>query len=296
MINIIHLEFEKNTDRISVDHILKIFENSKQLFVDTYHAERKPDAPIQEYIARLYNEGAEMFDQEQHSDRLLQAYASFLVPILKEYNVKSVLDCACGTGAQTVSLAIEGYNITGSDISTGMLQKAKEKAIQYHVNVRLLESDFCQLEKSMDERYDAVICMTNSLSHLISEREIKRACDSIYHRLNSNGVALIELLNYDELLKTKPKWIPVKIAEQRMENLVTMLYVFDYLQENIIRWYVIYFKQAISTGESSMDVNIFDSMGIQEKLLKEIMLEVGFKHINRRKSLVSSSQLFIGER
>lgn len=237
-----------------------------------------------------------MFDNEHSSHRLIQYYSSFLVPILKTYNVKSVLDCACGTGTQTISLAIEGYNVTGSDISAGMLQKAKEKAIQFNLNVRLLESDFCQLEKSISERYDAVICMTNSLSHLLSERDIKRALSSMYDRLNCNGIILIELINYDELLKTKEKWTSVNVAEQRDDNLITMLYVFDYLQENIVRWNVIYFKQDIITGESCMDVRIFDSMGIQENTLKDIMGEVGFKHINRRKSLASTSLLFTGER
>lgn len=138
--------------------------------------------------------------------------------------------------------------------------------------------------------------MTNSLSHLLSERDIKRALSSMYDRLNFNGIILIELINYDELLKTKEKWTSVKVAEQRDDNLITMLYVFDYLQENIVRWNVIYFKQDIITGESCMDVRIFDSMGIQENTLKDIMGEVGFKHINRRQSLASTSLLFTGER
>lgn len=47
--------------------------------------------------------------------------------ILKKYNVKTVLDLTCGTGSQVFWLLKRGYQVSGADISKGMLSIAEKK-------------------------------------------------------------------------------------------------------------------------------------------------------------------------
>merc|ERR1711862_540950 len=46
-----------------------------------------------------------------------QNYKKFLVNIMREKKVKSVLDMACGTGVDSVMLLEEGFRMTSSDAS-----------------------------------------------------------------------------------------------------------------------------------------------------------------------------------
>jgi cyclopropane fatty-acyl-phospholipid synthase-like methyltransferase len=58
--------------------------------------------------------------------------------ILDELNLSpgcSILDMGCGTGRHAVELARRGYQVTGVDISSGMLAEAKKAAQEAKVKV-----------------------------------------------------------------------------------------------------------------------------------------------------------------
>lgn len=59
----------------------------------------------------------------------------YIEKILKKYQAKTVLDFACGTGAQVFWLAKRGFAVVGVDISQGMLEIAKKTAKKEKMNV-----------------------------------------------------------------------------------------------------------------------------------------------------------------
>ena len=71
-----------------------------------------------------------------------------------------VLDCACGTGTQSIGLASLGYNIAASDISEGALREAKKNAEKNNVSIFFKRADFCSLEESVSAV--EVVCVDNS--------------------------------------------------------------------------------------------------------------------------------------
>ena len=46
-----------------------------------------------------------------------------------------VLDCACGIGTQSLGLAMNGFDVTGCDISIGAVQRARSEASKRGLNV-----------------------------------------------------------------------------------------------------------------------------------------------------------------
>ena len=56
----------------------------------------------------------------------------------------TILDIGCGTGRHSVELARRGYQVTGVDLSAGMLAKAEEAAEEAGVNVRWIRQDATQ--------------------------------------------------------------------------------------------------------------------------------------------------------
>ena len=54
-----------------------------------------------------------------------------------------ILELACGTGRITLPLAQAGFQITGLDMSSAMLQMARKKAEQLKVSVEWIQADCC---------------------------------------------------------------------------------------------------------------------------------------------------------
>ena len=75
-----------------------------------------------------YNKEAESYDAFNEARSAL--INSTIEKILKNYNVKTVLDLTCGTGSQVFWLAQRGFTVIGSDINAKMLKIAKDKAKQ----------------------------------------------------------------------------------------------------------------------------------------------------------------------
>jgi ubiquinone/menaquinone biosynthesis C-methylase UbiE len=59
----------------------------------------------------------------------------FILSELKLPLKSCILDIGCGTGRHAVELAKRGYQITGVDISAGMLQEARKAARKAKVDV-----------------------------------------------------------------------------------------------------------------------------------------------------------------
>ena len=80
--------------------------------------------------------------------------------ILDELNLSpgcSILDMGCGTGRHAVELARRGYQVTGVDISSGMLIEAKKAAQEAKVQVEWIHSDATQFIS--DELFDVALCL-----------------------------------------------------------------------------------------------------------------------------------------
>src|SRR5688572_20742371 len=83
--------------------------------------------------------------------------------ILKKHKVKTVLDLTCGTGSQVFWLLKRGYQVTGSDISRGILKIAKRKAREEKINTKFLRGDMRTINIG---KFDAAITIFNAIGHL----------------------------------------------------------------------------------------------------------------------------------
>src|SRR5712664_2915980 len=64
-----------------------------------------------------------------------------LEALLRIHPPRGVLDLPCGQGRHSIELARRGYEVTGVDLSSFMLEVAKKRAAAAGVEVRWLEGD-----------------------------------------------------------------------------------------------------------------------------------------------------------
>jgi sarcosine/dimethylglycine N-methyltransferase len=168
-----------------------------QQFGDDPLGVRESDHYTNEYVGGFVEKWDELIDWRKR----YESEGSFFIDLLKSHGVRSVLDVATGTGFHSVRLIEEGFETTSADGSPEMLAKAFENANTYNNYIlRVVHADWRWLNRDVHERYDAVVCLGNSFTHLFSERDRRKALAEFYAVLKHDGILILDQRNYDAML------------------------------------------------------------------------------------------------
>ncbi len=114
----------------------------------------------------------------------------------------SLLELGCGTGSVLARLSSLA-DLTGLDRSPEMLALAKEKV----PDARLLKGDMRGF--SLRERFDVVICVFDSLNHLLFFGDWESMFDAVHRHLVEGGLFLFDVNTMGELrrLGEESPWV-----------------------------------------------------------------------------------------
>lgn len=126
------------------------------------------------------------------------------IKFLKEIignGTKQVLDIACGNGSYAIAMAKSGYLVTALDNDSGMIESAKAKADLEEVSLALIHCPMENMKNYIQGKFDVAYCIGNSLVHLEDEEKIESFLKDLYKVLQEDGKAIIQIINYDRVLK-----------------------------------------------------------------------------------------------
>ena len=152
------------------------------------------------YQAEDVHTFVELWDQLIDWDARAESEGSFFIELLKERNKTKVLDVAAGTGFHSVRLIEAGFDVTTVDGNAQMLVKAFENAKQRGHILSSIHSDWRWLNKDVHYKYDAIICLGNSFTHLFDEHDRRRSLAEFYAALKHDGILILDQRNYDAIL------------------------------------------------------------------------------------------------
>lgn len=147
-------------------------------------------------IASIYEK---MIDFEKNLKLRIDAYKRIIPGNGK------VIDIGCGTGLDSIALAMNGHNVTSFDVSTKMIEEAEQNAARYNVNIIAEVNSFDTIDKQYFGKFDYVVSVGNTIAHL-NKAELKKAVGKIYKLLKPGGKLFLHILNYD-LIISKSKRI-----------------------------------------------------------------------------------------
>ena len=134
-----------------------------------------------------YDPIASLYDQywgDDFAEFAQDAFRTHLTPKLPL--TASVLDLCCGTGLLIAHLDALGHRTYGVDESSGMLEIAGRNAPQ----AQLQRADMAGFH--WDTRFDAVVCLYNSVNHTRSAEHLHAVMANVAAHLHPTGLFLFD--------------------------------------------------------------------------------------------------------
>lgn len=154
-----------------------------------------------------------------------------------------ILDAACGTGMHAAALAQLGHRVSAADLVPEMVEQARHNAQAASVDIDIKTAGFGQLESAFGStRFDLVLCLGNSLPHILSASALSKALYDFAAVLHPGGMLLIQNRNFDAVTAKKDRWMePQPFQEGNEEWLFQRFY--DFEPDGLIRFNVITLKR-----------------------------------------------------
>jgi len=134
----------------------------------------------------------------------------FFSLLVREYGITTALDAGAGTGFHSLLMGQLGLDMTAADVSKKMIARVKSHANDLHLTIDVVESNFEDLPRKQHKKFDAVLCMGNSLPHLLTRGELVSSLKSFSAVLRPGGFLFLQLLNYARILASKDRIQSVK--------------------------------------------------------------------------------------
>ena len=209
-------------------------------------------------IADMYNE---IFPVETDKVNFIKSYC-------KSMNSR-ILDVGCATGELALKLAHNGYSVVGIDLNSSMINIAKKDAEKQNLSV-----DFCtdnMMNLSEENEFDCVLCMGNTLPHILNWNEIDLFIKSIQKLLKKDGIFIFQILNYDKILREKS--ICFTIQENNRYKFIR-----DYIEIELKK--IIFKITLIDKQKNETYIDQTDLLPITKNEIVHILEENNFSDIN----------------
>jgi SAM-dependent methyltransferase len=188
----------------------------------------------------MYDALSENYDRFVNWENRLSSELPFILAQLEHSpkgstNSHSILDAACGTGMHAIALAKQGFRVTGADLSGAMIEKARNNARLAGVEVSFEQAGFGQLFSSIRQQFSAILCLGNSLPHVLTSQALAAALLDFHRCLVPGGLLLIQNRNFDAVLTEQQRWMePESDHDEQGEWIFLRFY--DFLPEEKLRF------------------------------------------------------------
>jgi SAM-dependent methyltransferase len=186
----------------------------------------------------VYDEFSSDYDRFVNWPGRLAVEMPFIEAQLRAAGARRVLDAACGTGRHALALAQRGYHVVGADLSPKMIERAVANAQAQGVPAEFVAASFGELRARVGAGFDAVLCLGNSLPHLLTAADLAAALADFAACLCPGGLLLIQNRNFDRVLARSERWMEPQ-AHQEGEREWLFLRFYDFEPDGLLGFNVV---------------------------------------------------------
>jgi 2-polyprenyl-3-methyl-5-hydroxy-6-metoxy-1,4-benzoquinol methylase len=223
-------------------------------------------------VAEFYDGLASSYDAMTGFEKRFGQEEAAFRQLVEQYSIRTALDAGCGTGFHSLILSRLGVRVTGVDVSSEMLEQAKNHARALGLNAQFVRSTFENLGENVSERFDGVFCLGNSLPHVLSREELQRTLGGFHRLLNPRGVLIIQMLNYDRIMTRRER---VQSVKEESGTIFVRFYDFE---DELLRFNILRLKRTHSGFIPELDSIALRPVVRGE--LSNLLAEAGFVEVN----------------
>lgn len=169
-----------------------------------------------------------------------------------------ILELCCGTGRLTIPIAEDGYDISGVDYTSSMLEQAKVKASEAGLKVEFIEADIRTLD--LQKKYDLIFIPFNSIHHLYKNEDLFKAFNVVRNHLKAGGLFLLDCFNPNIQYIVEHEKKQIEVAEYTTDDgrdvLIKQIMRYERkTQINRIEWH--YFINGEFDSIQNLDMRLF---------------------------------------
>ncbi|PSO43188.1 hypothetical protein BRC19_01550 [Candidatus Saccharibacteria bacterium QS_5_54_17] len=159
---------------------------------------QSPDVPWYSEEAGFFGENYIKEYGEKLTEERTQQEIDFLENVLTLEQGDTVFDCPCGQGRHSIELARRGYDVTGQDLNSYLINEAKKNSEEAGVSVDWRQGDM--REVPFEEEFEAAINLFTSFGYLESDDEDQKVLDQTAKALKPGGQFVLDIINRDRVL------------------------------------------------------------------------------------------------
>ena len=223
---------------------------------------RETDLYQAEYVQGFVEKWDSLIDWQGRA----QSEGQFFIDLLKGRGKTRVLDVAAGTGFHSVQLMKAGFDVVTADGSAEMVAKAFENGREQGIILKTVQADWRWLNRDINGKFDAIVCLGNSFTHLHDEADRRRALAEFYAALKHDGILILDQRNYDAIMdvgfdsKHKYYYCGDRVSAEP-----------EYVDDSLAR-----FKYTFPDGQV-YHLNMFP---LRKEYTRSLMVDAGFQRID----------------
>ena len=170
------------------------------------------------------------FDWEASVRRQGKSLARLVRERLGDDGAHTVLDCSCGIGTQAIGLALQGFDVTATDLSPNAVARARREAARAGVVIDFSVADMRNVAAVVPGTFDIVISCDNSVPHLLTDDDLRLALRNMHEKLKPGGLLIIGIRDYDALVEDRPRFTPPQVVD-RADQRSVLFQLWDWAED-----------------------------------------------------------------
>lgn len=185
-------------------------------------------------------------------------------------NMHTAADLGAGSGLDSISLSLSGLNVTAFDQSEGMLEHARKNAQASGSDIQFFKTGIDKIPGKFNSKFDVAFSLGNTLANLDPGR-LDKALKKTSSILKEKGTAVIQILNYSQILKENNRII--NITEMNGEMYVRFYdFMPEYLNFNVLK-----FKKDRPQERELFTTKLYPHT---KEVFSKLLKEAGFRKLN----------------
>ncbi|MBN1537354.1 MAG: class I SAM-dependent methyltransferase [Anaerolineales bacterium] len=202
----------------------------------------------------IYDDFSADYDRFVNWPGRLAAEIPFLESQLKQAGVQRVLDTACGTGMHAIALAELGFEVAGADVSRGMVERARANAETSGMKIQFEAAGFGEMKAAFgSQAFEAVLCLGNSLPHLLTPEALSAALHDFADCLKPGGLLIIQNRNFDAVMQKRERWMEPQSAQEGQTEWLFLRF-YDYDADGLIPFHVVTLRREAGKAWTQLDM------------------------------------------